>query len=302
MTTFLITGVTGFLGKGLAKMLLGNGYNVIGIGRSECPKDLEAKQLIYLRGSISKEVLAQLNEYEISGVFHLASQQPSSSDLHFEDFYKGNVQTTSILIDYFKNRTIDFFVYTSTISVFGKKIDGEIDENLIPSPENYYSITKYLSEKILQIESKNWPTKVVVLRLQSIFGMNDGYGIVHTFYEQISKGNDIELFSNGTIHRNLVLREDVIHALVNVIHKYLIFDNFEVFQIASSNSLTTKGIAQIIKDHLKSESKIICIDKKYMFDWDVFVNTNKAKEKLSYNPNSLENAILNYLKQRSNEL
>ena len=35
-----------------------------------------------------------------------------------------------------------------------------------------------------------------------------------------------------------------------------------------------------------------------MFDWDVFVDNSKLKNQLDFNPNSMENAIVKYLKQK----
>jgi UDP-glucose 4-epimerase len=304
--TFLINGVSGFVGSSLAMQLLKDNHRVIGIARRAdfCNKEQlsESKNFSFIQGEISLELLKKLDDVNIKGVYHLASQQPGNPNLQYADFYKGNVSTTLNLLQYFKQKPIDFFCYTSTISVFGKNKKKTINEDEIPEPVNNYGLTKYISEKILEIEAVNFPGKVLVVRLQSVFGKNDGYGIVNTFYKQFKNNENVELFSNGEIYRNLILLEDSVDILARVINNYHSLGKYEIFQAASNNSLKTSEIASIIKKYLNSESEIVPLDKKYIYDWDIFVDISKAKERLGFEPKSLESAILYCLKQYENEL
>ena len=299
MRTYLITGVTGFVGRNLANKLLKENYRVVGIGRKDYDTNLNSnKNYYYLKLDLSLDNLNILDDFKINGIFHLASQQPSNKDITYEMFYKSNVESTINLIKYCSSIKLDFFAYTSTISIFGHPHKCPINEDTVPQPENLYSLTKFISEGLLKIESNKLDTKIIVLRLQSVFGNGDGYGIVHTFYEELKKNIDIELYSRGEINRNLVLIDDVVEVLLRLIFKFNDFNKFNIFNVASNNSLSTYEIATIVKDFLKSDANIICSDKKYIFDWDVFVDNSKLKSQLDFNPNSMENAIVKYLKQK----
>jgi nucleoside-diphosphate-sugar epimerase len=306
MDTFLITGVSGFVGSSLAMQLLKDNHRVIGIARRADFRNQEqlseSKYFSFIQGEISEDLLKKLDDVNIKGVYHLASQQPGSPSLQYADFYKGNVSTTLDLLNYFKHKPIEFFCYTSTISVFGKNKKRIINEAEIPEPVNNYGLTKYISEKILEIGSVNFPGKVLVVRLQSVFGKNDGYGIVNTFHKQFKNNENVELFSNGEIYRNLILLEDAVDILARVINNYQSLDKYEIFQAASSNSLRTSEIASIIKKYLNSKSEIVPLNKKYIFDWDIYVDVSKARERLRFEPMSLESAILYCIKQYENEL
>ena len=117
-------------------------------------------------------------------------------------------------------------------------------------------------------------------------------------YEALKKNEEIEIFSNGTISRNLILLDDVIKALVTISKNFNKVENFEIFNIASSNSMKTVEIASLIKHHLQSNSIINCVDKKYMFDWDVFVSNKKFTNYFNIELSSMEDAIFSYLKQK----
>ena len=300
MKTYLITGVNGYIGNDLALNLLREGNIVIGVGRLTSPKlYISNKNFIYINADLTDlGFISKINKFEFNGVFHLASQQPSNKNITYDDFYRSNVLSTIILLKYFNKKNLDFFLYTSTISVFGNNNNELIDENTKPNPITYYGLTKYIAESILQIESINFDSKLIICRLQSVFGKDDGYGIVYTFYEALKKNEDIEIFSNGTISRNLILLDDVIKALMTISKKFNNIKNFEIFNIASNNSMKTVEIASLMKQHLQSNSIINCVDKKYMFDWDVFVSNKKITNFFNIEFSSMEDAIFSYLKQK----
>ena len=298
MKTYLITGVNGYIGNDLALNLLREGNIVIGVGRLTSPKlYISNKNFIYINADLTDlGFISKIDKFEFNGVFHLASQQPSNKNITYDDFYRSNVLSTIILLKYFNKKNLDFFLYTSTISVFGNNNNEIIDENTKPNPINYYGLTKYIAESILQIESINFESKLITCRLQSVFGKDDGYGIVYTFYEALKKNEDIEIFSNGTISRNLILLDDVIKVLMTISKNFNKVESFEIFNIASSNSMKTVEIANLIKHHLQSNSKINCVEKKYMFDWDVFVSNKKITSFFNIELFSMEDAIFSYLK------
>lgn len=300
MKTYLITGVNGYIGNYLALELLREGNIVIGVGRLTSPKlYISNKNFIYINADLTDlGFISKINKFEFNGVFHLASQQPSNKNITYDDFYRSNVLSTIILLKYFNKKNLDFFLYTSTISVFGNNNNELIDENTKPNPINYYGLTKYIAESILQIESINFDSKLIICRLQSVFGKDDGYGIVYTFYEALKKNEDIEIFSNGTISRNLILLDDVIKVLMTISKNFINIKNFDIFNIASNNSMKTVEIASLIKQHLQSNSIIKCVDKKYMFDWDVFVSNKKITNFFNIELSSMEDAIFSYLKQK----
>ena len=300
MKTYLITGVNGYIGNDLALNLLREGNIVIGVGRLEIPKlYISNKNFIYINSDLTDlGFISQIDKFEFNGVYHLASQQPSKKSITYDDYYRSNVLSTIILLNYFNKKKIDFFLYTSTISIFGNNSNEIINESTKPNPINYYGLTKYIAESILQIESINFESKLIICRLQSVFGKDDGYGIVYTFYEALKKNEDIEIFSNGTISRNLILLDDVIKALMTISKNFNKVENFEIFNIASSNSMKTFEIASLIKHHLQSNSKINCVEKKYMFDWDVFVSNKKFTNFFNIELSSMEDAIFSYLKQK----
>jgi nucleoside-diphosphate-sugar epimerase len=306
MKKYLVTGVTGFLGKKLANELLLSGHYVIGIGRKsshQLPKELlENMSFSYFQLSLTNDDISVFDSIKIDGVYHLASRILSEDINDFKKINDDNVYATFNLLNYFKNRTLDFFVYTSTNSIFSNSLETPINEQTVPNPGNYYGLTKYFAEQLIFMESKKMNTKCIVFRFSSIFGKDDNFGLVNALTKSAKLNQKIELYSNYNKFRSLIPDIDVLTVLVSVTKKYKNLGPFELFEIGGSESLTTLEIVNLIKQELNSMSEIELSNKITQFDWDIFVDSSLAKHKLGFRPSPLKESIIFYLNQSKNEL
>lgn len=307
MPTFLVTGAAGFLGRALVRELLNEKYKVIGIDKKEKgfldDGVLGDKNFIYFETDIANGSNNRLRNENIDGVFHLASQQPSSCNLSYENFYKGNVETTRNVIDLIREKNIKMVVFTSTITVLGDQPkEKSLFESSAPNPANHYGLTKYLAERLLSIELKDTKTKVVIVRYPSLVGKNHLGGIAHTFYQLAAEGQDIELYGKGEIYRNLLYVKDAVDILVKIIKNVDNLQKFEIFVAGSSDSLKMIEIARKIKELLGSDSNIIPVDEYRGTDGDIFIDNSKAKRMLNFNPMTVEEGLKSYITEMKNEI
>lgn len=304
MQCFLITGCTGFVGSELVSSLLNTGYKVIGIGRKEQGfLSDEAKNhpsFKFYRADLASDKLEYIED-EINGVFHLASLQPDNSQLKFNDFYNGNVQTTLNILEFCKVKKPYFMVYTSTTTVIEIKENGQIMyENSKCSPVNYYGISKFTGERLVETELKNTDTKAIIVRLPSLFGKNHKGGLVYTYFQEALKNVDIEIYGDGQKQRNLLYIEDVLQVLQGIINERQHLGQFEIFMAGSNNSLRMIDIAKGICRILHSNSNCIPVDKPTSPNIDILIDISKAKRVLNYKPKNIEENLSAYLKEMLN--
>lgn len=306
MKTFLVTGATGFLGSALTEGLLNDGYRVIGIDQKRGflnDASLNNKHFTFLKTDINNNFSRLLRDFDIDGIFHLASRLPFSDGLTFQDFHRGNVETTLNIVNLAKTKDIKVIVYTSTNSIFGKRLKNKyINESSLPTPSSYYGLTKYMSERLLEVGLQRRDTKVVIIRPSSIYGKNDSNSIVNTYYQAAKSRSDIELYSKGERYRNLLYVGDAVNLLMNSARNIAKLDKFEIFEAGSKNSLKMMEIAKIIKRLLDSNSKIAPIDKRLSTNWDVFIDISKAQKILNFNPMTIEKGLESYVREVQNEI
>jgi GDP-4-dehydro-6-deoxy-D-mannose reductase len=175
----LITGITGFLGPHLARILIKQGHNVYGIlrgtrGSEQEIKDLlteeEFKKIVFFYGDIIhyRTIDRLFKEQKFDTVFHLAAQtHPPTSFKDPIGTWEVNVMGSINLITCLQDKQPDcHFIYCSTVEVYGNEgIDGrKINENNCILPANPYGASKCAVDLYICERMKNKQMKATVIR------------------------------------------------------------------------------------------------------------------------------------------
>jgi GDP-4-dehydro-6-deoxy-D-mannose reductase len=187
---YLITGITGFLGPHLAKILINNNDEVYGLirinmGRENDIRDILDDEIF----SKIKFVYADLCNYRMlkkifednifDGVFHLAAQtHPPTSFTDTIGTWECNVMGSINLITIIKDlQPLLKFIFCSTVEVYGNTgIDGKkLKEDDILLPANPYGASKAAIDLYLQERINNKQMNIVIIRPFCFTGPRRGY-------------------------------------------------------------------------------------------------------------------------------
>ena len=167
---YLITGITGFVGPHLAKLLLKNGHNVTCLIRSTNGRELdlldvlspeEIDCIIWENGDLldRQSLIKIIEKNNFDGVFHLAAQShpPTSFDnpvLTYNVNVMGSVNLISTISELSNHIKL---MFCSTSEVFGDscKDIGILDENTPMYPANPYGASKAAIDIYMQERMKN---------------------------------------------------------------------------------------------------------------------------------------------------
>lgn len=172
MSTILVTGASGFIGKALAASLAER-HQVICMSRKNPGLDLP-----WARGEFgSFEDLQQLNAYAIEGVVHLAAVTGGCLE---RDGVLVNVEGTRCLMRYLMDRGCRKFVCASSIAAVGFQ-NVAFRPLQLPIPDEHpcldrdgYGVSKFLMEEITKYYARQNPEiGVINLRLSTVCP-NDG--------------------------------------------------------------------------------------------------------------------------------
>jgi len=248
---FLITGITGFAGPNLAKLLLNNGHEVHGIVRTANGREMdlidimsldEIQQIKFhyldLKHYYSIDKLLKNEKYD--GIFHLAAQ--SHPPTSFKDpilTYEENVTATMNLITSLEGSSTRF-MFCSTSEVYGDtcKDVGKLTINTPLKPSNPYASSKAAMDLYVQERTSNGFLNGFITRAFSHTGPRRGkiFSISSDAY-QIAK---MELGLQDTILNigNLQTERVVIDVRDCVMAYYLLMmnadSNGKVFNVCGS--------------------------------------------------------------------
>jgi len=208
----LITGGTGFIGSRLALRCLSTGHAVRILGQENTPAEASNRRLAAERGA--EVVLASVTDAErmpeilkgVDVVYHLAAAQ-HEVNIPDERFREINVQGTVNLLEASARAGVRRFVHGSTIGVYGRAMQGVVDERTAPNPDNIYGKTKLEGETAaLSFKER---VAVTIVRIPETYGPGDRRLL--KLFKAIRKGVFVTVGGGRNLH-HLIYIDDLVDA------------------------------------------------------------------------------------------
>ncbi len=291
---FFITGANGFIGSYLCNYLLKNGHQVIASSRKFLP---EIKEVLNGAEFIEADVLSSDFEklsIDADVIIHLAA----SNDIVSKNFSNGIELSTTGTVNALKlavNNKIPKFIFYSTLQVYGTELVGSYDEQTPVKSENDYAMNHLFGEMYVEMYSRKFGLKTVVVRPSNIYGrflssQIDRWTLVPGCFikEAIEKGT-ITLLSSGNQNRNFISLEQLSYYTETVaenmdkrfdILNFVSNDYKRIVDVATlTQSVFYKSVQRSIILNIKSEQPINTNE--------FYISTNKLS---SYGINTQKNA------------
>lgn len=249
---YLITGITGFTGIHLSKLLLQEGHEIHGLVRSINGRSIEMLDVLtndeyqrikFIYGDLksfhSIQKIFENNSYD--GVFHLAAmahigESFNNPILTFEDNVIASVNLITVL-----QKTKIKLMFASSSQYYGD-VSGLIKETAPIAPTNPYAVSKAAIDIYMQERMNN--------------GFIDGY-IVRTFSNTGPKrGNNYSVSSDAyQIARMMLDKQDYVLNIGNLKNKRAIIDVRDVcraYYLLMKEPKSNGNIYNISGDELKT--------------------------------------------------
>lgn len=162
----LVTGASGFVARFLIPRLLSAGYAVRGIDLNPAGSNFGFEHWI---GDVRDAKLMKRAMSGVKAVIHLAAAH-GDVGIAESEYRSVNVAGMAALLEAATERSVDTFVFFSSIAVYGTaySVAKEIDE---PRPVNPYGATKREAEELLQRWTLEKPSRnTIIVRPALIFG------------------------------------------------------------------------------------------------------------------------------------
>lgn len=294
MKNILVTGGAGYVGSGLLRELLFNGYHVTCIDNllfgGESLLDIwHNKNFTFYKCDINDhkkldEIFLKNNFY---AVIHLAAIVGDPACKLYSDLaIKTNFDSSKNLIEISKNTKVSKFIFASTCSNYGKIDDPETyaDENSKLAPVSLYAELKVKFEKYMLSEMKKVegfsPTS---LRFSTVYGLSSRMRFdltVNEFTKDLALGKELVVFG-AQFWRPYCHVKDFSNAFICVLKSPNEKVAYNVFNVGDTNeNYTKKMLVNEIKKILPN-AKIKYITK-HEDPRDYKVNFDKIKKELGF--------------------
>jgi UDP-glucose 4-epimerase len=222
-----VTGAAGFIGSRLATLLLHDGWDVVGIDaftpgypastkRANVAPLLVHSRFTLLHGDVTGLPLdAILSPGDV--VFHLAGGGGVRTSWMASgvDCYRNNTASTHAVLEAARHRDSTRIVHASSSAVYGDAGDAPMSEDRAPAPVTPYGVSKLAAELLCGLYRDGFGLDVVSARLFNVYGPGQRPDLAaFRFISQLSRGDEIVLFGDGTQRRDFTYVDDAVAALV----------------------------------------------------------------------------------------
>jgi len=295
MKKVLLTGAAGFIGFQTAKILLQEGYFVVGVDNLNDYYDVRLKEyrlklisdpnFVFKKIDIeNKSELEQLfEEYKFDSVINLAARAGVRYSMENPDIYMStNAQGTLNILSLMQKHNVKKLVLASTSSLYAGQ-DMPFLENLpVNTPISPYAASKKAAEVMAYTFHYLYGLDVSVVRYFTVYGPAGRPDMsVFRFIRWIDEGKKIELFGDGSQSRDFTYVTDIamgtVRALKNV--------GYEIINLGGGNNpISMNKVIEMIEKEL---GKKALINNKPFHIADVnstWANIDKAKILLDWSP------------------
>jgi nucleoside-diphosphate-sugar epimerase len=297
MSTYLVTGVAGFIASRVAEMLLDEGHTVVGIDNMNAAYDVRMKE--HRLAQLQERANFQFHKIDISDWERVESLAPTLENVDavinlaaragvrasVEDpwvYVDTNVTGTLNLLELCQREDIPKFILASTSSIYGDNAPLPTPETADSShPLQSYAASKKGAEAMAHAYHNLYDIDVSVVRFFTVYGPAGRPDMsVFRFVRWISEGESLRLNGDGTQSRGFTYIDDIARGVILALKPV----GFEIINLGGHENLTINELIALIESKVGREAII----ERYPFPAaDMKANladVSKAGELLGWKP------------------
>jgi UDP-glucuronate 4-epimerase len=235
MTRVLVTGAAGFIGFHVARRLLDDGAEVVGVDNLNAYYDPALKRarldLLAGRPGFSFERLdvadgpamaSLFAEGRFDRVVHLAAAAGVRHSMaHPEDYVGANLVGFFNVLEGCRNTGVGHLVYASSSSVYGanQRYPSEVVHGTA-HPLSFYAATKLANEAMAHSYAHVWGVPCTGLRFFTVYGPWGRPDMaLFLFTRAILEGRPIPVFNRGDMERDFTYVDDIVEGVARLLDR-----------------------------------------------------------------------------------
>ncbi len=307
-STWLITGIAGFIGSNLLETLLKLDQKVVGLDNFSTGhqynldevrglvSDTQWKNFSLIEGDIREISNCHQACKDVDYVLHQAAL--GSVPRSIEDPALTNANNISGFLNMLiaaRDAGVRRFVYAASSSTYGDHPDLPKQEPNIGNPLSPYAVTKLVNELYADVFSKTYNFRTIGLRYFNIFGQrqdpNGAYAaVIPKWYAGLLSGEDTFINGDGETSRDFCFIDNCVQA--NLLAATVQSDaaTNEVYNVAFGERNTLNVLHELIKERViksgvqKGDSQLIYRDFRAGDVRHSLADISKAETLLGYAP------------------
>ncbi len=263
MRTILL-GAAGFIGTNLVIALAKEPDNQITVvdrnkEHFKTMEDMHLPRVTFIESELTADTdyEALLKDQEI--VYHLISTTvPTTSNQQIAQELTGNVVLSANLLEACVHQGVKKVVFLSSGgTVYGKEADCPLSEKTPTNPITSYGVQKVTIEKLLYLYRYMHGLDYRIIRLTNPYGPyqrpNGVLGAVTTFSYRALKGDEIQVYGDGSVVRDFIYIDDAVRGILKIVNGD---DRHHTFNLGCGYGTSIRKVLETIEETLGIEMNV----------------------------------------------
>lgn len=257
---YLVTGGAGFIGSNLVKEILKtqNNYVVVvddlSMGTVDNLPMSEPRLTFYEETITNKKYMEQLLTHEKFDYIVLLAAIASVADSVERPYatHVVNQEANLNILEVIRSKNLhpQKIYFASSAAVYGDDPSLPKIETSPISPLTQYAIDKFATERAVINYGRLYDIPTVCGRFFNVFGPNQNpkspySGVLSIMLEDIKNGKEFTFFGDGQQTRDFIYVEDVVHAVLGLLHQPNA--THDVFNIANGKQTSLITVARLLE-------------------------------------------------------
>jgi UDP-glucose 4-epimerase len=217
----LITGGAGFIGSHLADALIKEHHHVTIVDNlSSGSKAFIPSEAEFIEKDIRDESLLSVFEsHHFDVVYHEAAQTMvpvSQKDPHYDA--DENIMGLLRVLESARRTGVKKVIFSSSAAIYGDNPNLPLTEKETPAPTSFYGLTKWMTERYLELYYRHYGLHYTILRYSNVYGPRQGAhgegGVIYIFAKKLADNQPLTIFGDGGQTRDFISVHDVVRANV----------------------------------------------------------------------------------------
>lgn len=226
----MITGGLGFIGSHLAEELVRQNHKLVLLTKTYSKKsniDAIKKRVKIEKIDVTDFVKLEksIEKHKPNIIIHLAGQTSHSKSFENPlDDVDSNTKSTVFILEKIRQLNLKCrFILGSTFIVIGKPNKLPVNEKTPCNPTTLYGVNRLASEHYCKIYHTVYGLDTVVFRITNSFGPREQHipnkNAINFLIYKAYKGEEITIYNNGKLYRDLIYVSDVVSAIITILKK-----------------------------------------------------------------------------------
>ncbi len=252
LKTVLVTGVTGFIGRYVARQFAEAGWLVVGLGTRPAENAPLQSLSLYHQLTLPNDRLADIvQQTEPHVCIHCAARASVNLSVTEPELdFSASVDVTFNLVNALRLHAPKCrLIYLSSAAVYGNPQTLPIRESQTPQPISPYGFHRLMSEQICTEFFQVYGLPTSIVRIFSAYGPGLRRQVLWDMCHKALTQPSLKLQGTGTESRDFIHVRDIAKAL------YLLAEQSpcqgDVYNLASGVETTIKDLADLVLTHLE---------------------------------------------------